>query len=86
MRKDRLHQFCLCCFQRSCYRISLDQLRYFWPNHMRTQKLAGFLVKDSLDQSLIITHRNGLAVGQHRKASNADIMPGGKGCGLGQPD
>ena len=83
MRENRLHEFCLGRFERPRHRIALDQFSHLGPDHMRAKQFARFLVEDGFDQPLVVTKRDGLAIGQHREPANTDVITCILGRGFG---
>ena len=66
--------------------IALDQFRHLGADHVRAEQLAGLLVEDHLDETLVLAERDRLAVADEREAADADFAATFLGFRLGQSD
>ena len=73
MREDGVHQLFLRGFEIHRHHVALNELGHLGADHVRAEKLAGFLVEDHLHQALIFAERDRLAIADKRKPPNADV-------------
>ena len=86
MREDGVDQLFLGGLEIHRDHEALDQFGDFRPDQMRAEQLAGLLVEDDLDQTLILAERDRLAVADEREAPDADIDLLVLGGLFGEPD
>ncbi len=86
VREDRVHQFFFGGLQIHRNHIALDQFGHFGADHVRAEQLAGFLVEDHLDQTLVFAERNRLAVADERETADTDFVTAFLGLRFGQAD
>lgn len=73
MRKDRVGEVPLSCRVIHCHDEAVDELRHLGSDHVSTDQLPRLIVKDGLDQPLIFSERDGLAVGREGEPADTNI-------------
>ncbi|QTK78702.1 hypothetical protein AT6N2_C0861 [Agrobacterium tumefaciens] len=86
MREDRVHQVFFGRLQIHGDHEALDEFGDFRAHHMCAEQLAGLLVEDGLDHTLVFAERNRLAVCRKGEAANADVAALFLGLGFGETD
>src|SRR6516164_353838 len=73
MREDGMHKLLFRGFEVHGDHVTLDQLGYFRADHVGTEQRPARFVEDHLDQPLVLTERDGLAVSHKRKPADPDL-------------
>ena len=76
MRENGVHQLFFSGFEIHGNYVALDQFGDFGTDHVRTEQLAGLVVKNHLDQSLILSKSDRLAITGKREPADPNLMTG----------
>src|SRR5271165_4318704 len=74
MREHRVHQLLFGGFEIHGDYVALNQLGHFGADHMRAKERSALFVKNHLDQALVFTKRNRLAVSDERKSPDPNVQ------------
>src|ERR1700704_1110816 len=86
MREHGVHQLFFRGFEVHGNHVTLNQFGHLGTDHVRTEQLAGLLVEDHLDQSLVFAERDRLAIADKRETPDADLTPALFGPRFREPD